>query len=575
MPTSTADSKPQPIDGRAYRVRVAHNKLDRDAFVVKATAVHGSKYGYSRVVYIDTKTKVGILCPFDGLFQQTPEKHMAGQGCPKCKASKPKFTLEEFIAKSRSIHGDLYDYSNSIYLGSKAAVEIICVDHGSFWQVVEYHWDGNGCPQCGIIKRSASQRMNTVGFVHKAKEIHGDKYDYTATVYRTYRGKVHITCLQHGPFSVAAEHHLLAQIGCPACGKLSRSDTQRKELDQYIHGANVTHGDRYDYSRAVYAGAKEKVEIVCKRHGSFFQEASSHISGRGCPSCCDHYTRPHKSVEAFVQSLGIEFESNTRSVIPPKELDVYIPSKALAIELNGTYWHALTGKEPPAEKKSHLLKYQLCRDRGISLLQIDEHEWTNAGTKAIWESIIASKAGLQLKVAARKTAFKEISASEADAFLCSNHLQGTTLHRWRYGLFFQGGLVGVIVFAEHEKRSINLSRLAFKANLTVVGGARKLFVNAVSLLPPGKDIVTFSNNRYSSGSVYPILGFQRDAAVPPSYQWFFKNRVHNKRMFRHSRLAVALGNGYNPNETEHQNMYRNGGRCLYDAGYQRWLFRRC
>jgi hypothetical protein len=131
--------------------------------------------------------------------------------------------------------------------------------------------------------------------------------------------------------------------------------------------------------------------------------------------------------------------------------------------------------------------------------------------------------------------------------------------------------VGVITFSNHQKTLLNLTRMAFPLGITVVGGAKKLFHNALPLLP-NSDIVTFSNNRYSGGGVYSILGFYKDIDLQPSYQWFFRNRVWDKRHFRRSLLPAILGEEFNPGETEHQNMYRSGARCLYDAGYQRWVF---
>jgi hypothetical protein len=188
--------------------------------------------------------------------------------------------------------------------------------------------------------------------------------------------------------------------------------------------------------------------------------------------------------------------------------------------------------------------------------------------------MIRSKLGLSEKVFARNTKFREISPSEAKVFLTMHHIQGSAPSaRWCYGLFSGRDLVAVATFCEHQKRYLNLSRLAFRKNLTVVGGAQKLFSNALPLLPQ-RDIVTFSDNRYSGGHIYPVLGFEKDADLPPSYEWFFRNKLMNKRQCRHQQLPRLLGDLYDPTLTEHQNMYRAGARCLYDAGYQRWCYRR-
>jgi hypothetical protein len=193
-------------------------------------------------------------------------------------------------------------------------------------------------------------------------------------------------------------------------------------------------------------------------------------------------------------------------------------------------------------------------------------------TKEVWKSLIRSKLGLHERIAARKTRFQAIGADVASAFLAVNHLQGAPpTPRWSFGLFLEEELVAVITFGHHEKTALNLTRMAFRLNTTVVGGARKLFGHAKALLP-ALPIVTFSDNLYSDGSIYPVLGFTLDTELAPSYQWFFKNKLSNKRLFRHKRLPVVLGDAYCPELTEHQNMYAAGARCLYDAGYQRWVY---
>jgi hypothetical protein len=156
-------------------------------------------------------------------------------------------------------------------------------------------------------------------------------------------------------------------------------------------------------------------------------------------------------------------------------------------------------------------------------------------------------------------------------------LQGTTPvvnSNWCFGLFVGKEIVGVMAFAKHEKKFLNLTRMAFPLGITVVGGPQKLFRNALVCLPSDLDIVTFSNNQYSNGAVYTQLGFVKEKDLPPSYQWYFKGCIWNKRRLRCPALIKILGETFNPLETAHQNLYRNGARCLYDAGYQKWVYRR-
>ena len=301
-----------------------------------------------------------------------------------------------------------------------------------------------------------------------------------------------------------------------------------------------------------------KSDALCM--APFWQLPYDHISGHGCPSCFPgKHSQAQKEIEAYVRSLGVEVSANDRTVIPPKEIDIFMPTYRLGIEFNGTWYHSASINSASKLRRKHRGKYFLCRDKGIVLLQIDEHEWRGPAKRRVWESIIASKLGKhRKKIWARNTNFRSIPSREANAFLEINHLQGRTPGtKWCFGLFLGAELAGIVIFAGHEKRLLNLTRLAFPLGTTVVGGAQKLFHNSLLFLPK-KDIVSFSSNRYSNGAIYPLLGFQKDRDMPPSYEWYFQGKVQNKRRFRHSRLAKALGPGYDPEKTEMENMFAAG-----------------
>lgn len=122
-------------------------------FIEKAMSVHNDKYDYSKTNYINTKTKVCIICPEHGEFWQTPSTHLSGGGCWKCGLQRisnvRKYTTEKFIEKAKKIHGDKYDYSKVDYVDSKTKVCIICPKHGEFWQTPNNHINGLGCAECG------------------------------------------------------------------------------------------------------------------------------------------------------------------------------------------------------------------------------------------------------------------------------------------------------------------------------------------------------------------------------------------------------------------------------------------
>lgn len=121
-------------------------------FILKATKVHGDKYLYDKVEYVESKTKVKIICKEHGVFYQIPASHLIGKGCGKCaneySGKKRSKTKETFVEDAFSVHGGKYSYEIVQYTNSKEKVEIICPVHGVFKQSPNLHLRGNGCPSC-------------------------------------------------------------------------------------------------------------------------------------------------------------------------------------------------------------------------------------------------------------------------------------------------------------------------------------------------------------------------------------------------------------------------------------------
>lgn len=127
-----------------------------DVFIKKAQSVHANKYGYQHVQYVNARTKIVIHCYDHGPFQQTPNNHLRGQGCPECALSRKlrriqsmALTNSEFITRAHCVHANKYDYTNTSYVAGNKPVVITCKDHGDF--VVgraEKHLIGQGCPVC-------------------------------------------------------------------------------------------------------------------------------------------------------------------------------------------------------------------------------------------------------------------------------------------------------------------------------------------------------------------------------------------------------------------------------------------
>ena len=174
-------------------------KLTTEEFIKRAREVHGDKYDYSKVEYVNNESDVVIICPEHGEFLQKPHYHLGGNGCPECGGTK-KLSTSVFVERAKSIHGDRYDYSKVSYVNNKTKVCIVCPKHGDFWQIPNSHLRGVGCPLCGVKRRTIQQTYTKDTFLKLALEKHGEKYDYSVINYVDTNTKISIVCPKHGLF---------------------------------------------------------------------------------------------------------------------------------------------------------------------------------------------------------------------------------------------------------------------------------------------------------------------------------------------------------------------------------------
>jgi hypothetical protein len=232
--------------------RGSKQRLTKDEFIKKAQEVHGNKYDYSKVNYKNINTKITIICPIHGEFEQIGINHILGQGCPKCAGK--GLNRDEIIEKFISVHGDKYDYSKVVYNGAHNKVCIICPEHGEFYQTPSKHLIGQGCRKCGCNDNGVSKRMTIEEFIIHANKIHKNKYDYSKIEYKTSHDKIIIICPKHGEFEQLPYDHLQGH-GCPSCS--NTFSIGEMEIYQYLcdrigkeniilHDRNILNGKEID-----------------------------------------------------------------------------------------------------------------------------------------------------------------------------------------------------------------------------------------------------------------------------------------------------------------------------------------
>lgn len=212
-------------------------KKTKEEFIEQAQIIHNNKYNYSLVDYINSKVKVKIICPEHGIFEQTPNNHLKGQNCPKCKGNY-KSNTEEFIGKAKKVHKDYYNYSNVNYVNNKTLVEIICPKHGSFWQKPNDHLDGHGCSKCGNENNSYSKEE----WIDRVTRFHNNKYNYSKVNYIDWETPVIIICPIHGEFQQTPHSH--TRYGCSLCNS-SHNETL---ISKYLNQNNIIFISQYKIS---------------------------------------------------------------------------------------------------------------------------------------------------------------------------------------------------------------------------------------------------------------------------------------------------------------------------------------
>jgi hypothetical protein len=290
--------------------------------------------------------------------------------------SNKKCTSEEFITKSKNVFGNLYDYSKVDYKGNKFKVELICKYHGSFFTRPDYHLSRlSGCPSCGKINGGFKNRNKN--WLNDFVSIHGDRYDYSKVDYVDNKTKVEIICKKHGSFLMKPNAHTTQKQGCYKCSR------KYNNTETFIYVSKQFFIDKYDYSKSTYIKSHDKVEIICKKHGSFFMRPCDHINNKqGCPKC--RLSKGEVKIMRYLDNKSITYESQfifnnckDKRILP---FDFYIPKYNLCIEFDGeqhfkpiNYFGGQKSFENQIRRD--YIKDIYCFDNKISLIRISYLEY--------------------------------------------------------------------------------------------------------------------------------------------------------------------------------------------------------
>lgn len=487
-------------------------------------------------------------------------------------------TPQEYLARAKAVHGDRYVYDTSTLRSANKEATITCLLHGAFSQRLANHLLGAGCPSC------AGRGVDWIG---RFRSVHGERYNYDDVIFTGYKTPVNIGCPEHGVFTQTPDNHYRNAQGCPKCKGARIRASKQLPVAEFVRRATEVHGGRFLYQHTQFNNMlRDVVQIECIQHGLFTQSPVNHLAGKiGCTKCNHMKSKGEEAVFQFVSNHAV-VKQRDRTVLAPKELDIYMPEHNLAIEYCGDYWHSLgTLKEVQPKKHAHHDKYTACKALGIRLLTIYESEWLTReyALRRLLRNAIGKGRG---KLMARKCELKRAPLSEARAFYERYHPQGGDGSGEHYGLYWRSKLVACMRFTfgandrgDARARVWTLTRYATR--VTVAGGASRLFKAFLDEFKPS-EVKSFSDNRYFDGGMYTQLGFTLEEETGPDYQvWspklglrpksHYQRRNIPKRLLEHG-VTETFDPETDP-RSESDMTFLMGCRRLYDCGKKRWVWR--
>lgn len=383
-------------------------KPTTEEWKIKAKLVHGDKYEYDEVEYVNSNTPIKIYCrTCNDSFMQKPINHTTGSGCPICGKAKAnqsrKNTTEWFIEESKKIWGDKFNYSKTSYNGRHNLLTLICKKHGEFECLAGNHLRGADCYLCS--KETLSKKMfdNIDIFKTKAFSVHGDDYDYSLSIYKSSKEKLEIYCRKcRESFWQSPNLHLQGN-GCPKCHDKATGDRCRLTKEEFISRCVDVFGPgKFDYTNSIYKSNTEKLKILCNECGEYFWKSpGNHLFHKqGCPNCSPVISKGEERIKEFLKKNNIEFTTQewfkdtdspcknpkTNCRLP---FDFYLPEYNKAIEYQGSIHyepHSFNSDQSEETKINNLrnvryrdgVKAQWCAERkNISLLEIKYTDYKN------------------------------------------------------------------------------------------------------------------------------------------------------------------------------------------------------
>ena len=506
---------------------------------------------------------------------------------------------EKFIEKAKLCHkGQKLDYSQVEYVNNRTPVKIIDrdldengIEYGEYWQTPSNHLKGQSHPRKKGVRISKSKRSKTEEIIERFKNAHKDEnLDYSQVEYVNMHTKVKIISheldkngVEYGEFWQEPCVHLK---GCshPRMAQERNADKSRYTTDDFVQKCIELYGtEKYSFDKVEYINSKTKVDVFCnkigadgKPHGYFKTSPDLFLQGKGCPKCGHHLSNNEDEIYNFV--CGLVGDENVihrdTTILGGPEIDIYVPSRNIAIEYDGLRWHSeMFGKD----KYYHLNKTDRCQNKGITLFHVFEDEYLSK-KELVLDKIshaLFSNNSLQ-KIGARNCTVSEIGINEAKIFLNKYHIQGFARSTMYLGAFYNDELIAVMTFQLEKKGTKDwiLNRFCGNTSYRCQGIAGKLFNYFVRNNAP-ESVVSFLDRRWEDirkKNVYDMLGFSKEYVLGPEYRYtkFQGERIHK---FNFRKKVLNRKFGLPLSLTEREMAKQLGYFRIWDCGLVKYVWK--
>lgn len=506
-----------------------------------------------------------------------------GEHCPYCS----NVWLLKGFNDIKTLYPQLYKEiknkdKDNVLPTSARKITWVCPRGHEFNSSINYRVRNNsGCPYCtGVKVLTGFNDLKTLRpDLMKYWDYQKNELDPTK-VSRGTTKKAWWKCDKGHSYLMPVSKKTIRGSGCPYCsgrrilpGYNDIATTYPEILKEWNYDKNTI------TPQEVMKSSSKKVWWICEKGHEW--EATVNDRSRkdhkstNCPYCAVNITISQGEQEVYDYVKSILPENTTiiqsdRTILHPKELDIYIPDYNIAIEYNGAYWHK---ESELRDKYYHYNKWKKCNDNGIQLITIWDVNWYKEDKKNIIKKLLCHKLGVstQQKIFARKTIVSTISNHKAREFCSINHIQGFSNGSYYSGLKdkITGELVAVAIWRKN-KDTLYLDR--YCTNHIVVGGMGKLLKDGINYAKNNglKEIVTFADLEVSDGSLYEKLGFTRDKILAPDYKYLYDDELKHKFGFRLNRFKSDPLLEYKDGLTEWELAELNDIPRIYDSGKIRY-----